>query len=438
MTPEDRRALGRKIRARRDALGLTQREIAERLLDAIPGPQRPALDVAESYIKRWEAGRAGLGKRYRRALVQALSADEDFQFGDEPAAPKAETDDERRRLLASLSVLGVDAAVTHEPMEPIRQALTTALPGAAAARMVADWEEAAFEHGHAFLTTPPRVLLPALAHDLVRLQSAIRAARGAQLRRDLCGPAGKLAALVAMTIATVGEARQARDWWVTARHTADSSNDLDLRVWVRGYEAMSSLYAGRPLSMVLRRADEALEIAGDGSGAAVLEAMAGRAQALAVIGRAAEAEAMIRIMEDRFSRLPQTTPDERLSTGAWPETGLRHTAAFTYTYTRNAAEADRAQAAALALYPTTMPRQRAQVELLRATCLVQSGDVGEGIEHAARTVKGLSREQRTSTIRRGARMVVEAVPKSKQTEPALIDLREVLALPAVRPTGGGG
>ncbi|XVQ10303.1 helix-turn-helix domain-containing protein [Spirillospora sp. CA-255316] len=429
MTPEQRIRLGRKIATERVSAGLTQRELAGRIYSALPGAQKPDRDTLEGYVKRWEAGRAGIGKRNRQALAKALDLDEAYLFGDVSAQPANETDEERRQLLACLSLLGVDTAVAHEPLEPIRQALNRALPGGMHGRLIADWEEVAFEHGHAFLTTPPEVLLPELAHDLVRIQHAIRAAEGESLRQSLCAPAGKLAALVAMTVATLGETRQARDWWKTARHIANASTDRDLQVWVRGYEAMSALYSQRPLPLVLRLADEAIAIAADSPGAAVLEAMAGRAQALAVLGHREEAEATVHAMEDRWSRLPHTTADERLSTGAWPATALHHTAAFTYTHTRNASAAGREQEAALAQYPPSMRRQRAQIELLRATCLIQAGDIAGGVNHASQTVESLSRAQRTSTVQRGAQMVLEAIPASEMARSAVDQYREVLALP---------
>jgi transcriptional regulator with XRE-family HTH domain len=430
MTPEQRRALGRTIAVERDRLGLTQRQLASRVLNALAGPQKPDLDTVDGYIKRWEAGRAGVGGRYRRALAIALDTDPATLYGITSAAPPKETDDERRQLLACLAALGIESTFTHEPLEPIRRALMRALPGGLPRQLIADWEEIAFEYSQAFLTTPPQVLKPALAHDLVRLQQLLRGSNEASVRQDLYGPAGKLAALLAMTVASLGEDRQARDWWKTARHTADASDDRALQIWIRGHEAMSALYSVRPVQLVLRLADEAIAIAGDRKDAAVMEAMASRAQALAILDRAEEAEAALHAMQDRFARLPQTPATERLSIGAWPETAMRHTAAFTYTCIGNTAEAEREQTGALALYPDTMPRQRAQIELLRATCLIQAGDLTTGVEHASATVEALSPSQRTTTIRRGAHMVLQAIPEASQKNASVGAFREVIALPA--------
>lgn len=342
-------------------------------------------------------------------------------------------DEDRRRLLACLAVLGVDTAARSESLEPIRRSLAGALPGGMQGHVVQDWEEIAFEHGHAFLTTSPDVLLPDLAADLVTLLDSIRSVGGDTVRQDLCAPAGKMAALMAMTVATLGERRHARDWWKTARRTADASGDRGLKVWVRGYEAMNALYSERPVSVVLRLANEAIEIAGDAAGAEVLEAMASRAQALAMMdGRGREAENAIHDLEERFTRLPSAAPDDRLATGSWPETALHHTAAFTYTHTGDSVQAERARTAALDAYPRSMRRQRAQIELLRATSLVKDGDVLVGVDRAAQTVQALAAGQRTTTIQRGARMVLDAVPDAQMSQPAVRDYRDALALPPAR------
>ncbi|MGI5201644.1 hypothetical protein ACQEU6_08690 [Spirillospora sp. CA-108201] len=388
-------------------------------------PTRLQVDSLARQIRGYERGEH-LPRDWTGPYATAFGLDETDIFGAMP-----DHDEERRRLLACLGLLGVDTASRTEPLEPIRQALTRALPGGMRGRLVQDWEEIAFEYAHAFLTTPPNALVSDLAADLVALLNSVQSTPGGAVREDLCGPAGKLAALMAMTVSNLGHRRHARDWWKTARHTADASRDLDLRVWVRGYEAMNALYSARPLSMVLRLSQDAVRIAGPRTGAAVLEAMAARAQALSMMdGRAEDAAAAMGELADRWERLPSTTPDDRLATGAWPETALHHTAAYTYTHTGDTALAERARTAALARYPAPMRRQRAQIELLRATGMVRAGDIAAGIEHAGRTVDGLAAAHRTTTIRRGARMVLDAVPDADLTRPAVRDYRDAFALPA--------
>lgn len=424
MTDQQRPPWAVRLQAEREARGWSKHEMARRLLRAAGHSQQAIKDLARQILD-WEKGRH-FPRDWASHYAAAFDIDEVQLFYPRD---RADMDDHRRHLLACLGLLGVDAAVRPEPLEPIRQALAQVTPGRPQSSAVQDWEEVAFEHGHAFLTTPPEKLLPDLAADIVTLQNSIRTANSDTAKKGLCGPAGKLAALVAMTVATLGEPRQARDWWKTARHTADASPDRDLKVWVRGYEAMNALYSGRPLPLVLKRADEAVAIAGDTCGAAVMEALASRAQALALLGRAQDAEETIQTMQERFGGLPAATADDRLSTSAWPETALRHTAAFTYTHTGNAVCADRAQTAALALYPASMHRQRAQIELLRATCRVQQGDISTGVQHATTTVQELSHDQRTTTIQRGAHMVLAAIPETQRNHHAVQEYRQILTPP---------
>ncbi len=407
---------------------MTFRTAAGTAADELPGVTSLA-----KMIQQGERGDHVPGPIYRPLYARVTGMTEEELFGVlPPAAPFVGTDEDRRHLLACLSLLGVETASRTEPLEPIRQALMKALPGGAREHLVQHWEEVAYEQGHAFLTTPPDQLLPDLAADIVTLLAGVQSAKGST-KPALCGPAGKLAALTAMTASNLGQQRHARDWWSTARHAADASKDRDLRTWVRGHEAMNALGWGRPLPVVLRLSQDAIQIGGDHGGAAALEAMATRAQALSMMdGRADEAAAAMRALTDRWQRLPASAPDDRLTTGAWPETALHHTAAFTYTHIEETALAEQARTAALTHYPMSMRRQRAQIELLRATGLIRAGDVTHGIEHADRTLEGLTTVQRTSLIQRRARMVLDAVPGTDLTRPAVQDYRARWARPPAR------
>ncbi|WUI00186.1 helix-turn-helix domain-containing protein [Spirillospora sp. NBC_00431] len=428
MSDDERPEWAVRIQAERESRGWSKPQMARALFTASGvAPTRQQVESLARQIRKYENG-DNFPRDWSTAYATAFGLNEDDLFA---TVSGPDHDEERRRLLGCLGLLGVETASRAEPLEPIRQALARALPGGGQGHLVQDWEEIAFEHGHAFLTTPPGELLPDLAADLVALLDSLGSVQDAGVRDDLCAPVGKLAALMAMTVSSLGERRQARDWWKTARHASDASKDRDLRVWVRGYEAMNALYSARPLSVVLRLSEDAISIAKSHTGAAILEAMAARAQTLAMMdGRASEAAAAMRDLEARWEQLPATIPDDRLTTGSWPETALHHTAAYAYTHTGDAKLAERARSAALERYPTSMRRQRAQIELLRAAGMVRAGDVVTGVEHAGRTVEGLAFAQRTTTIQRGARMVLDAVPDADLALPAVRDYRDAFALPA--------
>ncbi|GAA2089437.1 helix-turn-helix transcriptional regulator [Actinomadura alba] len=339
---------------------------------------------------------------------------------------EVQMDQSRRRILQSLAALGASSA-SATALEQIRHAFVSVLPDDRR-YVIADWEEITADHGHAFLTTPAAELLSDIAADAVALQQVIRNS-DERASGELYRPAGQLAALMALTLGCLREKREARHWWQIARHAADASEDLTLRVWVRGYEAMSSLYERRPLQVVISRAEEAISIAGDSRCPAVLEAMAARAQALAALGQPREAEATMRSMETVWEKQPSGSPHDRLSARIWPETALRHTQSWVYAHTGSPA-ADDAQEAALALYPPQMCRQAAQINLLRAVSLIRGGHIGDGVEHAGRVVEALPAGHRTMGVEQNARDVLALVPESETERPAVVEYRELLSLSA--------
>lgn len=417
-----------RLQSEREARGWNKRDMARELLDA-EGLQQGNVKNLARQIRRWENGEV-FPREWAAAYAISFNTPLEELFA---GTLFPDMDEDRRHLLASLGLLSVSGGAHASALERLRAAFTHALPDD---HSVEDWEEIAWEYGHAFLTRTPGAILSDLAADLTALQGAIRRASDEYIRRRLCSPGGKLAALVAMTTATLGDHRRARDWWATARHAADASDDQDLQVWVRGYEAMSSLYARRPLHVVLKRADEAITIAGQRHPcAAVLEAMAARAQALAIRGDSDAAEETVMAMERLFETLPTASADDRLSVTVWPETGLRHTQAFVFTHTSSTQAADRAVDAALSLYPNSMPRQRAQIQLLRAACLARRGDIPMALQHAHSTLDSLDADQQTATIRRGAAMVIDIAPYERAHAPAVAEYRDRLAPPAAHHQG---
>ncbi|GAB3654884.1 hypothetical protein GCM10027589_13850 [Actinocorallia lasiicapitis] len=422
-TSSARPAWAQRIQTERERRGWSKPKMARELLRG-SGIQRKDTTSLTRQILSWETGEH-FPRDWSAAYAAAFEVNEADLFHN---AIRPDVDETRRHLLACLGVLGAERSLHAEALDPIRRAVAGAL---GTDHSVEDWEEIAFEYGHAFLTRPPAELLSDLAADLAGLHDALQAARTDGIRRGLAAPAGKLSALMAMTTSAMGDNRHARDWWATARHAADASSDLDLQVWVRGYEAMNALYAQRPLVVVLRRADEAIAL-GAGSSVSVMEALAARAQALAVQGRESDAESALDALKTRFGRVREGTAEDRLATDVWPETALTHTIAYVHTRTGNTAEASHAQDQALALYPRAMRRQRAQIDLLRAQSLVIDGHVTEGVQHAEQAITRLAPDQRTNAIMRGAHLVLEAMPDSVSATPTAIGYRDLLALDTTR------
>ncbi|SEG69170.1 hypothetical protein SAMN04489712_10957 [Thermomonospora echinospora] len=340
----------------------------------------------------------------------------------------AQFDDQRRRLLQTLTALGVASATTA--LEPIRHALASSLPNAAQ-YAVSDWEEIAVEHSHTYLVTHPAEVLRDLSVDVASLQYAIKNSESEPTARALCAVGAHMTMLMAMALGGLDMRRDARNWWRVARHMADDAEKASLRAWVRGFEAMSSLYRQRPLHVVLTMTDEAIEIAGDDPDPSVLEAMATRAQALSAMGRLREAERVLHQMEPIFEKQPSISPYEDINCGLWAETALLHTRAWVYAHAGSPA-ADDALDAALAAYPPDMRRQAVQIKLLQAVSLVLNGNITEAVEHARSTMEALPSTQRTTSLKKGAHDVLLLIPESESNRPPVKEYRDFLTLPAAQ------
>jgi transcriptional regulator with XRE-family HTH domain len=359
-----------------------------------------------------------------RPLDEAAGATECVRGG----TPKEEDGVDRRQILDGLAAFGATQILRgqDEPLDAVRLAFNSSLPGVGPERTVEDWQAVALEYSLSYMSTPPLVLQLDLAADVLAIRQSIEQEADAQRRADLYGVGAMMAAVLAMTTHCLGRSRESRNWWRSARRAADASGERDLRVWVRGYEAMSGLYQKRPPRLVLERADDAIRTGGRRGSPGMMEALACKAQILAENGGASEAHAILDHMRGTFEALPdaQVTQDSSLLT--WPQTRLLHTESFVYTATGHVKEADRAQITFLAACPTTRLRDRVQVELHRAACLVGDGDVGDGITHAETVLQDLPAEYHTRSVRVVTEKILQMMPRANSRELGVNAYRERL------------
>ena len=139
-------------------------------------------------------------------------------------------------------------------------------------------------------------------------------------------------------------------------------------------------------------------------------------------------------MRSTFDALPSALTADRSSLLTWPEHRLLHSESFVYTATGHVKEAEQAQTAALAAYPLSRLRPRAQIELHQASCLVGDGHINDGIAHAERALESLPIQYHTQPVLVIAGKVLEAVPEEETSKPSVSDYRERLAL--LRAVGG--
>ncbi|WP_440098600.1 hypothetical protein [Streptosporangium sp. H16] len=333
-------------------------------------------------------------------------------------------DEVRRRLLLGAATAGVSALLPE--LEQLRTIVDTQLGGPD----LDEWEEIVWEHAHAVISRSLAEVIRDLSMDLLNLQRTLPTASS----RDAAGWArvnARLTFLLAHTLGLAGNTRQSRDWWAAARRAAARTDDNELIAAANAWEAVQALYEGRPLSLVLSRADTALALTAEQPGCAAAEALGARAYALALMGDHFGARDSMERQADVFAALPDTVTRNRMSTEGWSESRLLHTRSLVQTMTGNPAAAS-AQREALNSYPPGRARQRAQIRLHQAASAVRAGDVDDGLQNAASILEGLGPENMTRFVLHVAHGVADAAPVGHNAQRAITEYREHIALTAAK------
>ncbi len=393
----------------------------------------------KGHLSKIENGKRPGTLALARALDNALGAG-----GELVAIAKAEQskrvqaavpfDPMKRRTLVRWG-LTVSAAAGLGPgysgltLETLRHGLTLAAAEERASVALDEWQEIVWDYGYSYMTTPAAELLDTLTVDLLAIQSAVTRERDDTSGHELRRTAAALAAFTALTLGNLSHLTGARRWWRSARRVADQSGDRHTALWVRGHAIVRALYEERSPVAILASIEEAEALGGSTSSAGFPSVIAGKAQTLAVMNRSNEAEAALGQLQDIFADLPaEVTGDER-SLLSWRETELRFTESFVHSHLGNMDKADEAQRQALRLYPAANVRGPAQIELLRALCMVHSGDSTGGARHAQAAVATLARSDHTRPVIGLGHRVLSAVSKADRQLPAVAELRDYLATP---------
>jgi tetratricopeptide (TPR) repeat protein len=434
---------GPALRHHREARGLSVRALAARvhyskshLSDLENGIRLPHPTLAAALDEHLEAGGA-LVRLFRRATAAQVARRTRFDItidGDPTSSPLAGDgglDEMKRRTLLGLGgVAGLGVAAPGITTETLRHGLAGALATPRATAATDEWNEIVAEYGYSYNSAPPAEVLAGLVVDILALQQASAGHREARSVRDLRRTGAYLAGLMAMTMGDLGQLRQARRWWRSARQVASDSGDVHAILWVRGREIVRSMYERRPIAHVLGLVADAERYAGDNAPpTAEVELVMGKAQALGLAGRAAEADETLDRLRDRiYPRLPSRVTDDHDSLFGWPEERLRFCESFTYSFLGNTARAQAAQDRALDLYPASFPRGRVQMELQRALCLVRDGDLTAGVQHAHTTMSGLPAAHRNRPVDDLGRRILEAVPEPDRGRADVTEFADFLAL----------
>jgi hypothetical protein len=189
-----------------------------------------------------------------------------------------------------------------------------------------------------------------------------------------------------------------------------------------------AIYEQRPPEAILHLAAEAESVTTGAPAASLPGIIGGKAQALAVVGRAAEAETELERLRDVFGQLPPIAMYQGQPVSVWTEDQLRHTESLVYSHLGRVNEADDAQRRAMALYPSWYLRGPVQIELHRALCWIRNGDVLNGIRHAQAVIDGLPREQHSRPIIDLGERVLAAVPRAHRDATPVAEFRGYLRM----------
>ncbi|MEU4693725.1 helix-turn-helix transcriptional regulator [Actinoplanes sp. NPDC023714] len=294
---------------------------------------------------------------------------------------------------------------------------------------VDEWQEIVSEHGQNYMTMPPHDLLEVLMIDMVAIQYAATRVRDAAGVRDLQRASAMLAALTAFTVSNLGRLREARRWWRTARTLADESTDPVARNWVRGSEVVRALYEQRPVDSVVTMAGRYEQELGDLTRVATPTLLGGKAEALALAGRAQEADSSLIELEEACANLPKAAGAQGASALEWHDFSLGFTRSYVHSFNGNYPEAEKAQDAAIALYPAGLTRGPATIRLQRALCVAEVGAAAEAARDARAILESLPAADHIRPIVGLSHQVLNAIPASAGSLPEVREYREFLAAP---------
>ncbi|MFV2115197.1 helix-turn-helix domain-containing protein [Micromonospora sp. LOL_025] len=286
--------------------------------------------------------------------------------------------DVRRRHLLQAATIGPIAA-----NELIRCGFTAALAGR---RDSEDrWRDRVDQYGRDYMEIGADSLQTRLAGDLVVLQ------------QQLDSPTMWATAARALTTygKTTKDPTEAIGWYDTARIAADRSDDLTVRVWVRGRAAIALAYEGAALPVAKRYADEAIALS-DRPSLGRLQALMARAHVAA--GRGDIAGAITADEDARRVFDHAASPDGEISDAAVPAWRMATFRSMLYARLGIVGPGEQAQTDADRLRPPPLTRFATHIELHRALMMAKSGDRSGGLAYARRAWATLPADRRSQTL----------------------------------------
>ncbi|MEW2444583.1 helix-turn-helix domain-containing protein [Micromonospora marina] len=296
--------------------------------------------------------------------------------------------DVRRRDLLTAAAVGPIAA-----NELIRNGFTAALTGRR--HGVDRWHDRVDQYGRDYMEIGADSLQTRLAGDLVVMQ------------QHLDSPA--MWAVAARALTTYGKTTrhpaEAIGWYNTARVAADRSEDLAVRVWVRGRAAIALAYEGAALPTAQRYADEAVALS-DRPSLGRVQALMARAHVAAGRGDTAAAIAADEDARRVFDHVASS--DGEISDAAVPAWRMATFRSMLFARLGLVRPGEQAQTDADRMRPASLTRFATHIDLHRALMTAKAGDRPGGLAYARRAWAALPADRRSQTLGLVLREVEEA------------------------------
>ncbi len=333
------RDIGGTIKELRQALSLSQSQLADQLADA------GGATVDRTHISRWENGRCAPSPYWLRHLATALQVPLELFAMD------------RRSFLTSVAGTAIAPVVASDLLSSgFDAALRRDAPSAE------EWEAKVVEYGRAYMVEGAAEIQKRLAADLLVLQQQVEDPHSWSV-------AARLATLYAKTFPG-SDGAKAITWYRYAAEFADRSEDDQVRVWVRGRAAIALGYEGAALGVANVLSQQALAL-DERPSLGVVNALMGQAHVAALRGDHAHA---LELVDDGRRAFDTAGSDDAPSDYAVP--WWRFNVFISLLAARMGDEqlADQAQTEAGRHLPAALPRFRTHLEMHRGLMLARQGD----------------------------------------------------------------
>jgi len=270
--------------------------------------------------------------------------------------------------------------------------------------------------GRQCVVTTSTEMLGLLLTDFDGIRLLLDRTRSPKIQSQLYRAAALTAALTADALMVLGDKRNAYAWSSVGATAARESGDSKAASAVAGLGSLIALYYG-DLGEVLTRTRAS--VGQDGPTAVLAQTIQALAQAK--LGDTGAARTALTAAEERLDDL---TDDGGNSVFGFTERRFLIYKGRTLLHLRDLKAAERAQDAALALYPSTAIGDPTLTRLDKAAVIASGGDVDSALAYAINVLHAVPTQRRALIyLDHAANVVAEQV----QARPAILDYRDALS-----------